>query len=79
MDFQSLNRMRDIEERIAALEAAVQVLQEHSARAEAVADIAARVDSLTDWRDSQRNTRTLTLGNKDRSSPGQAAGKGHPA
>lgn len=79
MDFGTLGRLRDIEERIAALEAAVQTLQEKSASAEAVADIAAQVASLTDWRDSQRTTRTLSLGNKDRNGAGQAASKGHPA
>jgi xanthine dehydrogenase iron-sulfur cluster and FAD-binding subunit A len=65
MNFGTLNRLNDIEERIAALEGAVQALGERSASAEAVADIAQQVASLTDWRDSQK-TRTLTLGNKDR-------------
>lgn len=65
MNFGTLNRLNEIEERIAALEGAVQTLQERTASAEAVADIAQQVASLTDWRDSQKS-RTLTLGNKDR-------------
>lgn len=66
MNFGTLNRLNEIEERIAALEGAVQTLQERTASAEAVADIAQQVASLTDWRESQSKPRTLTLGNKDR-------------
>lgn len=66
MDFGTLGRIRDIEERIAALEGAVQTLQERTASAEAVADIARQVADITDWRESQSKPRTLTLGNKDR-------------
>lgn len=66
MNFGTLNRLNEIEERIAALEGAVQTLQERTASAEAVADIAQQIASLTDWRESQSKPRTLTLGNKDR-------------
>lgn len=65
MDFGTLKRIADLEERIAAAEQELAVLREQSASAQAVADIAEQVASLSDWRDSQQKpTRSkLTLGN----------------
>jgi hypothetical protein len=68
MNFGTLNRLNEIEERIAKLEGAVQVLQERAALADALRTIAEDVESLKDWRDTQtKPRRTLSFGHqKDR-------------
>lgn len=78
MNFGTLNRLNEIEERIARVEAAIQVLQERAALADALRTIADDVESLKDWRESQSKPRSTLSFGKDRSIAAQA-GKGHQA
>ncbi len=69
MNFETLRRIADLEERVAAAEHELAVLRDQAASAKALADIAEQVASLNDWRDSQQKPRNrLTLGNFTRSS-----------